>query len=186
MLTGVVPAREIVPFLAGGGVTHAGPPIDVADMCGPMRAAISTAAIAAANATPYGLAAYVWTHDLDAAVTTAALGAQVRDTAAVSGIEGFDLVPAFAAAAHHKHGHLAPATNGLNHFDAVGGGAGVEFAGSKAVNLELGTDVTATTFCIVANNTNITANDSWWTYSKAKGGLLPTVAATEAAAKLAC
>jgi hypothetical protein len=39
---------------------------------------------------------------------------------------------------------------------------------------------------MVANNTNITANDSWWTYSKAKGGLLPTVAATEADAKAAC
>jgi prepilin-type N-terminal cleavage/methylation domain-containing protein len=62
----------------------------------------------------------------------------------------------------------------------------VEFAGTAGVNLELGTDVTSTTFCIVGNNTNITANDSWWTYSKAKGGLLPTVAATEAAAKTAC
>ena len=36
----------------------------------------------------------------------------------------------------------------------------VEFAGTKAVNIELGADVTATTFCLVANNTNITANDS--------------------------
>lgn len=44
VLVDVVPARELVPFHADGGVTHAGPPIEVERMCGPMRAAISTAA----------------------------------------------------------------------------------------------------------------------------------------------
>jgi hypothetical protein len=43
LLVDVVPAREVVPFLAAGGVCHAGPPIASADMCGPMRAALGAA-----------------------------------------------------------------------------------------------------------------------------------------------
>jgi hypothetical protein len=43
MLVDVVPAGNVVPFLAAGGATHAGPPIAVADMCAPMRAALGVA-----------------------------------------------------------------------------------------------------------------------------------------------
>jgi Protein of unknown function (DUF1116) len=43
MLVDVVPAREVVPHLADGGACHAGPPIDSADMCAPMRAALGVA-----------------------------------------------------------------------------------------------------------------------------------------------
>ena len=43
MLLDVVPAAEVVPHLAGGGVCHAGPPIAAADMCKPMRAALRVA-----------------------------------------------------------------------------------------------------------------------------------------------
>jgi hypothetical protein len=43
LLVGVAPARDVVPHLAAGGVCHAGPPIDPADMCGPMRAALGVA-----------------------------------------------------------------------------------------------------------------------------------------------
>lgn len=44
LLVDVVPAADVVPFFAEGGVGHAGPPIDPARMCGPMRAAVSVAA----------------------------------------------------------------------------------------------------------------------------------------------
>ena len=43
-LVDVVPAAEVVPHLAAGGVCHAGPPIDPARMCAPMRAAVGVAA----------------------------------------------------------------------------------------------------------------------------------------------
>jgi hypothetical protein len=44
LLVDVVPAREVVPHLAEGGLTHAGPPIHPVDMCAPMQAALATAA----------------------------------------------------------------------------------------------------------------------------------------------
>ena len=43
LLVDVLPAREVVPRLAAGGVSHAGPPIASTDMCAPMRAALGTA-----------------------------------------------------------------------------------------------------------------------------------------------
>src|SRR5262245_41287705 len=43
VLVDVVPAAEVVPHLAEGGVTHAGPPIDPPRMCAPMRAALGVA-----------------------------------------------------------------------------------------------------------------------------------------------
>jgi len=62
----------------------------------------------------------------------------------------------------------------------------VEFAGTQAVDLTLGKDVTSSDFCIVAHNSNIDATDGWWTYAKSKGGLLPTVAVSQALAEAAC
>lgn len=43
-LVDVLPARELVPHLAAGGMCHAGPPIAPPDMCAPMRAALGVAA----------------------------------------------------------------------------------------------------------------------------------------------
>lgn len=43
LLVDVVPAGEVVPFLAAGGVSHAGPPIASREMCGPMRRALAVA-----------------------------------------------------------------------------------------------------------------------------------------------
>ncbi len=43
MLVGVVPAAQVVPHLAAGGACHAGPPIESAAMCAPMRAALGVA-----------------------------------------------------------------------------------------------------------------------------------------------
>jgi hypothetical protein len=43
LLVDVVPAREVVPFLDGVAVSHAGPPIDPQRMCAPMRAALGVA-----------------------------------------------------------------------------------------------------------------------------------------------
>jgi hypothetical protein len=42
-LVDVVPARDVVAHLAGGGACHAGPPIDPRAMCDPMRAALGVA-----------------------------------------------------------------------------------------------------------------------------------------------
>jgi hypothetical protein len=42
-LVDVVPAAALVPYLAGGGACHAGPPIASTAMCGPMRAALGVA-----------------------------------------------------------------------------------------------------------------------------------------------
>jgi hypothetical protein len=39
----VVPAADVAPHLAAGGVSHAGPPIEPARMCPPMRAALGVA-----------------------------------------------------------------------------------------------------------------------------------------------
>ena len=43
MVVDVVPASEISAHHANGGVTHAGPPIEPARMCPPMRAALGSA-----------------------------------------------------------------------------------------------------------------------------------------------
>lgn len=53
LLVDVVPARDVVPHLAAGGVSHAGPPISSIDMCPPMRRAVGVAlAIEGAAPTP--------------------------------------------------------------------------------------------------------------------------------------
>lgn len=44
LLVDVVPAEDVVPHLAAGGVCHAGPPIEPPRMCPPMRAALGVAA----------------------------------------------------------------------------------------------------------------------------------------------
>src|ERR1700741_5037287 len=43
LLVDVVPASEISAHHAAGGVSHAGPPIEPARMCAPMRAALGSA-----------------------------------------------------------------------------------------------------------------------------------------------
>ncbi len=43
LLVDVVPAGDVVPFLAAGGVSHGGPPIESTRMCAPMRQAIGVA-----------------------------------------------------------------------------------------------------------------------------------------------
>jgi hypothetical protein len=43
LVVDVVPASEVSEFHAGGGMTHAGPPIEAARMCPPMRAALGSA-----------------------------------------------------------------------------------------------------------------------------------------------
>ena len=40
MLVGIRPAREVIPALADRAILHAGPPIDWARMCGPVRGAV--------------------------------------------------------------------------------------------------------------------------------------------------
>jgi len=45
VLTGVALAREVIPALTERRVLHAGPPIDWADMCGPVQGAIAGAAV---------------------------------------------------------------------------------------------------------------------------------------------
>jgi len=64
--------------------------------------------------------------------------------------------------------------------------ANLEFTGTQNVDIVLGTVATANTYCLVGHNTNLGASDGWWTYSKAKGGLQPTVAVSLVAAKAAC
>ena len=64
--------------------------------------------------------------------------------------------------------------------------AGFEFSGSQNVDITVGAPATATTFCIIGHNTNLGTADGYWTYSKAKGGLLPTVATSLGAAQTAC
>ena len=64
--------------------------------------------------------------------------------------------------------------------------AGFEFTGSQNVDITLGTVSTSNTYCLVGHNTNLGASDGWWTYSKAKGGLQPNVAISQAAAQAAC
>ena len=66
--------------------------------------------------------------------------------------------------------------------------AGFEFTGSQNVNVVLGTVATANNFCLIGSNTNFGAvpTDGWWAYSKAKGGLQPTVYTSLATAQAAC
>lgn len=53
LLVDVVPARDLVPHLAAGGISHAGPPIFSTAMCAPMRRAVGVAAaIEGIAATP--------------------------------------------------------------------------------------------------------------------------------------
>jgi len=61
-----------------------------------------------------------------------------------------------------------------------------EFTGTANVNVTLGKVATATDFCLVGHNTNIAATDGWWVYSKAKGGLQPSVYASQVLADAAC
>ena len=79
----------------------------------------------------------------------------------------------------------ALSTNGVLTANIV---AGFEFSGSQNVDIVLGSVATANNFCLVGSNTNFGAapTDGWWTYSKAKGGLNPTVAADLAAAQAKC
>ncbi len=44
LLVDVLPARDVVPHLAAGGISHAGPPIASTRMCPPMRRAVGVAA----------------------------------------------------------------------------------------------------------------------------------------------
>jgi type IV pilus assembly protein PilA len=64
--------------------------------------------------------------------------------------------------------------------------AGFEFSGTQNVNITLGKVATATDFCLVGHNTNLGLTDGWWTYSKSKGGLQPTVQLSQALAEGAC
>ena len=64
--------------------------------------------------------------------------------------------------------------------------AGFEFKGSAGVDVILGSVATATTYCLVGHNTNLGATDGWWTYSKAKGGLNPSVYASAVLAEGQC
>ena len=59
-----------------------------------------------------------------------------------------------------------------------------EFVGTSAVTIYSGAAPTKTTFCVVANNSNV--SNAWWTYSKTKGGLQPNAATTQGAAQSAC
>ncbi len=64
VLVDVIPAREAIPALGPKLILHAGPPVDWARMCGPMRGAVT------------GIAVFEgWAHDLADAETQAAAGA---------------------------------------------------------------------------------------------------------------
>src|SRR3954453_22170344 len=51
-LVDVVPAAELSAHHAAGGVSHAGPPIEPARMCAPMRAALGSALWLAGRGAP--------------------------------------------------------------------------------------------------------------------------------------
>jgi type IV pilus assembly protein PilA len=72
--------------------------------------------------------------------------------------------------------------------DVLSGGAnmiaGFTFTPSQSVTIYNGAAPTATSYCLVGNNSNV--SDGWWTYSKLKGGLQPSSAATIGAAEAAC
>jgi hypothetical protein len=80
VLTDVRPAGEVIPALAGRVLLHAGPPIEWARMCGPMRGAIAGALVFEG-----------WAADLEAAERLAASGA-------------------VAFAPNHHHGAVGPMT----------------------------------------------------------------------------
>jgi hypothetical protein len=63
--------------------------------------------------------------------------------------------------------------------------ASVTFTGTAGVNLFNGTAATTTGFCVVGTNTN-NGSSTWFTYSKAKGGLQPNSYTTQALAQAAC
>ena len=48
--------------------------------------------------------------------------------------------------------------------------AGFEWTGTKSVDIVLAAPATASGFCVVGHNTNLTG-EGYWVYSKAKGGL---------------
>src|SRR3954454_18054269 len=52
LVVDVVPASEVSAHHAQGGVTHAGPPIEPARMCAPMRAALGSALLLEGGAGP--------------------------------------------------------------------------------------------------------------------------------------
>jgi type IV pilus assembly protein PilA len=62
--------------------------------------------------------------------------------------------------------------------------SGFQFSASPAVTVYNGAAPTSNTYCLVANNSNVT--DAWWVYSKAKGGLQSTSYATIGDAEAAC
>jgi type IV pilus assembly protein PilA len=78
----------------------------------------------------------------------------------------------------------AESTNGV--LVAASVATGFEFNGSQNVDITLGVAATSTGFCLVGHNTNLGATDGWMVYSKTKGGLQPTVYASEALAAAGC
>ena len=60
--------------------------------------------------------------------------------------------------------------------------AGFEWTGSQAVDLTLGKVATASNFCIIGHDTNLTG-EGYWVYNKAKGGLQGTSYDTALAAE---
>jgi len=72
--------------------------------------------------------------------------------------------------------------------DVLSGGAnmiaGFQFSASPNVTVYNGIKPTATAYCLVANNSNVT--DAWWVYSKSKGGLQSASYTTLALAEAAC
>ena len=78
------------------------------------------------------------------------------------------------------------ATSGV--LDATKIVTGFEFAGSQGVNIVIGKVATPNDFCLVGNNSNFgaTPTDGYWTYSKGKGGLRPTVYPSLTLAKGGC
>ena len=76
------------------------------------------------------------------------------------------------------------ATNGVLTTATFSTTAKPEFTGTQNVNLTLGAAVTATSFCIYAENQSNTG--TFWVYSKAKGGLQPTSYTSTTAAAAAC
>ena len=76
----------------------------------------------------------------------------------------------------------ALSTNGV--LQAANVVAGFEWTGSQAVDLTLGTVATASNFCVIGHDTNLTG-EGYWVYSKAKGGLQGSSYASAAAASTA-
>ena len=87
---------------------------------------------------------------------------------------------------------VAPGTQFVSSGTLLGGGlaGGFEFKGSGEVDIVLAAAPTKTDFCIFGANTHFGAagaqTDGWMTYSKSKGGMLPTIVQTQAAAEAQC